>query len=76
MVSAWNPSFHEGDLIFVDLEATPVHDKYVVVQLDESNEVASKQLVAEENRQYLKALNPDWSNRIIEVSSTATIYVA
>lgn len=67
------PKFHEGDLIFVDPEATPVHGKYVVVQIDESNEATFKQLIMEENRQYLKALNPDWPNRIIEVNAAATI---
>jgi len=67
------PRFHEGDLIFVDPEATPAHGKYVVVQLDESNEATFKQLIVEENRQYLKALNPDWPNRIIEVNTDATI---
>jgi SOS-response transcriptional repressor LexA len=67
------PRFHEGDLIFVDPDATPVHGKYVVVQLDESNEATFKQLIVEENRQYLKALNPDWPNRIIEVNAAATI---
>jgi SOS-response transcriptional repressor LexA len=67
------PRFHEGDLIFVDPEATPSHGKYVVVQLDESNEATFKQLIVEENREYLKALNPDWPNRIIELDTTATI---
>jgi len=67
------PRFHEGDLIFVDPDATPVHGKYVVVQLDESNEATFKQLIVEENRQYLKALNPDWPTRIIEVNAAATI---
>ena len=67
------PRFHEGDLIFVDPDAAPVHGKYVVVQLDESNEATFKQLIVEENRQYLKALNPDWPNRIIEVNAAATI---
>ncbi len=67
------PRFHEGDLIFVDPDATPVHGKYVVVQLDESNEATFKQLIVEEDRQYLKALNPDWPNRIIEINAAATI---
>ncbi len=67
------PKFHEGDLIFVDPNATPSHGKYVVVQLDESNEATFKQLIVEENRQYLKALNPDWPNRIIEINAAATI---
>jgi SOS-response transcriptional repressor LexA len=45
----------------------------VVVRLDESNEATFKQLIIEEGKQYLKALNPDWPNRIIEVDEEATI---
>ncbi len=67
------PKFHEGDLIFVDPNAAAVTGKYVVVQLEEPNEATFKQLVVEEDRQYLKALNPDWPNRIIEVNEAATI---
>ena len=67
------PRFHEGDLIFVDPEAAPAHGKYVVVQIDEANEATFKQLIVEENRQYLKALNPDWPKRIIELDTAATI---
>ena len=32
-----------------------------------------KQLIIEEGHRYLKALNPDWPHRIIEVNSNATI---
>ncbi len=67
------PKFHEGDLIFVDPNVAAVHGKYVVVRLDESNEATFKQLIVEGNQQYLKALNPDWPNRIIEVNAAATI---
>lgn len=67
------PKFHEGDLIFVDPDVAPAHGKYVVVRLDESNEATFKQLIIEGERQYLKALNPDWPNRIIEVNAAATI---
>ncbi len=67
------PKFHEGDLIFVDPNIAAAHGKYVVVRLDESNEATFKQLIVEGNQQYLKALNPDWPNRIIEVNSAATI---
>ena len=45
----------------------------MVVRLDESNEATFKQLIIEEGKQYLKALNPDWPNRIIEVDEEATI---
>ena len=71
--SSMEPKFHEGDLIFVDPNVSPDHGKYVVVRLDESNEATFKQLIIEEGKQYLKALNPDWPNRIIEVDEEATI---
>jgi SOS-response transcriptional repressor LexA len=67
------PKFHEGDLIFVDPSVIPDHGKFVVVRLEQSNEATFKQLIIEEGKQYLKALNPDWPNRIIEVDEEATI---
>lgn len=71
--SSMEPRFHEGDLIFVDPNVSADHGKYVVVRLDESNEATFKQLIIEDGKQYLKALNPDWPNRIIEVDEEATI---
>ena len=67
------PQFREGDLIFVDPEVAPAHGKYVVVRLDGSDETTFKQLVIEGERRYLKALNPHWPERIIEVRVAATI---
>ena len=67
------PKFSEGDLIFVDPEVAPGHGKYVVVLLEGSNETTFKQLVIEGKRNYLKALNPDWPERILEVNSNAQI---
>lgn len=71
--TSMEPKFHESDLIFVDPNACAEHGKYVVVRLDLSNEATFKQLIIEEGRQYLKALNPDWPNRIIEVDEEASI---
>ena len=71
--SSMEPKFHEGDLIFVDPYISADHGKFVVVRLDESNEATFKQLIIEDGKQYLKALNPDWPNRIIEVDEEATI---
>lgn len=67
------PKFHDGDLIFVDPEVDPVSGRYVVVRLEDTSEATFKQLIAEEGRQYLKALNPDWPNRIMEVNVNATV---
>lgn len=71
--TSMEPIFHEGDLIFVDPCAPPDHGKYVIVRLDDSNEATFKQLLIEGGRKYLKALNPDWPDRIIEVNVKATI---
>ena len=67
------PDFHEGDLVFVDPEVVASHGKYVVVLLNSTNETTFKQLVVEGERQYLRALNPAWPERIIEIDSDATI---
>jgi SOS-response transcriptional repressor LexA len=71
--SSMEPKFHEGDLIFVDPNVAADHGKYVVVRLDASNEATFKQLIVEEGKQYLKALNPHWPKRIIEVDEEASI---
>jgi SOS-response transcriptional repressor LexA len=71
--SSMEPRFNEGDLIFIDPTVAAVNGRFVVVQLEEPNEATFKQLVIEGDRQYLKALNPDWPNRIIEVNEAATI---
>ena len=67
------PKFHDGELIFVDPHAEPVHGKYVVVMIEDTAEATFKQLIVEDDRQYLKAVNPNWPNRIIELDRTARI---
>lgn len=67
------PKFHDGDLIFVDPNVEPVHGKYVVVMLEDTAEATFKQLIVEGGRQYLKALNPNWPDPIIEVNQNARI---
>ena len=67
------PKFHDGDLIFVDPHVDPTGGKYVVVMLEDTAEATFKQLIVEGGRQYLKALNPEWPNRIIEVNQNARI---
>jgi len=57
----------------VDPHADPTHGKYVVVMIEDTAEATFKQLIVEEGRQYLKALNPEWPNPIIEVDQNARI---
>ena len=67
------PKFRDGDLIFVDPQVEPVSGKYVVVMLEDTAEATFKQLIIEGGHQYLKALNPEWPNRIVEVNQNARI---
>jgi hypothetical protein len=71
--ASMEPKFRERELIFVDPLASVGHGKFVVVRLEASNEVTFKQLIVEEGKQYLKTLNPDWPNRIIEVTTDTNI---
>ena len=45
----------------------------MVVREEDSGEATFKQLIVEGGRKYLKALNPDWPQRIVESDSSATI---
>ena len=67
------PRFRDGDLIFVDPAASPDHGRFVVVRGEDSNEATFKQLIIEGKRKYLKALNPDWPERIVQSDSSAII---
>ena len=67
------PRFRDGDLIFVDPAVSPDHGRFVVVRGENSNEATFKQLIVEGERKYLKALNPDWPERIIESDSSVVI---
>ena len=67
------PRFCDGDLIFVDPAVSPDHGRFVVVRGEDTHEATFKQLIVEGERKYLKALNPDWPERIIESDSSAAI---
>jgi SOS-response transcriptional repressor LexA len=71
--ASMEPKFRDGELIFVDPNVEAIHGKYVVVRLNDSNEATFKQLIIEDERQYLKALNPNWPTPIIEIKADATI---
>lgn len=45
----------------------------MAVSEEHSNEATFKQLIVEGKRKYLKALNPDWPERIIQSHASATI---
>lgn len=63
------PGYQHGDVIFVDPEFVPAHGKDVVVRIDDQGEAVFKRLVVEGAREYLKAANPHWPDKIIEISA-------
>ncbi len=67
------PKFQDGDLIFVDPEATCVHCSYVVARLDDDNQATFKQLIIESGQKYLKALNPSWPDPLILINGNCTL---
>lgn len=76
-ISMFNPdgdySFKEGEIIYVDPERQPLNGSFVVVRLEDKNEVTFKQLIIEGEHKYLQAINPDWPKKIIEIDGNATI---
>lgn len=76
-VSMENPggkySYPDGAVIFVDPDQRPENGSRVIVRLDDSKEATFKQLVMEGDKKYLKALNPAWPEKIIEINGNATI---
>lgn len=67
------PKYEDGDIIFVDPDAAADHGKNVVVRLENEKEATFKQLVIEDGRKFLRALNPEWTPRIMEINARATI---
>lgn len=67
------PKFNEGDHIFVDPEAQAINGSYIVARLDDENQATFKQLILEGNKKYLKAINPDWPEKFIEINGNCTI---
>jgi SOS-response transcriptional repressor LexA len=71
--ASMEPRFYNGDLIFVDPEVVPESGKYVVIKLEDADEAMFRQLIIEGGQKYLKALNPDWPDRIIEIDEKTKI---
>jgi SOS-response transcriptional repressor LexA len=67
------PTFNEGDLIFVDPDADIIHGKYIVARLDDENEATFKQLIIEGGKKFLKPVNPNWPEQIIPINGNCTI---
>jgi SOS-response transcriptional repressor LexA len=67
------PSYSDGDIIFVDPDREAKHGDRVIVRLDDHQEGTFKQFLVEDGRKMLKALNPEWKPRYVEINGHASI---
>ena len=67
------PEFTPNTLLYVDPEAVCDNLSYVVARLDDENQATFKQLIIDGNKKYLKAINPDWPNKFVEINGNCTI---
>lgn len=69
-----NPSFEDGDIIFVDPARAPENKSCVIVTLEGSSSATFKQLIIEpDGRKYIIPLNPNWGDKPIEIEGDASI---
>ena len=71
--SSMEPRFPEGHLIFVDPHRAPNHGSYVVAQIQSSKLPTFKQLLIEDGKRMLKAINPAWPEPIIVLDAADRI---
>ena len=67
------PSYEPGDVIFVDPDVGARSGDRVVVRLESQSSATFKQYIEEDGRKMLKALNPDWKPRYLEINGDATV---
>lgn len=76
-LSMYNPnerhSFNDGDIIFVDPDRCAIHRSLIVAKLTDTQEATFKQLLIEDDQQFLMALNPSWPDRIFRINGNAEI---
>ena len=67
------PDFIPGEIIYVDPNVKAESGSCVVIRQNGDTEATFKQLMMDGSKKYLKALNPNWPNPIIEMLPDATI---
>lgn len=66
-------SFNDGDIIFVDPDRPAQHRSLVVAKLTDTQEATFKQLLVEDDKRFLMALNPSWPDRIFRINGDTEI---
>jgi len=67
------PTFREGDIIFVDPDKPADNGSLVVVRLTDQDEGTFKKLIIEGDRKYLHALNPNWPDQYLPLPASAVV---
>ena len=67
------PRFPDGDYIFVDPDLPAGSGSFVVVRRPIDGAATFKQLVVENERRYLKAVNPNWPEPIVEAQADTAV---
>lgn len=67
------PDFMPNEIIYIDPEVEATSGSYVVVRQNGDSEATFKQIMFDGSKRYLKALNPNWPNPIIEMLPDAVI---
>ena len=65
--------FDDGDIVFFDPAEIAGNNSFIAVKESDEADVTFKQLIIEGRTKYLKALNPDWPDRITPVKNSAVI---
>ncbi len=67
-------SYHNGDFIVVDPDRQATHNSGVIVRLPGQRQASFRQLLTDsDGRARLRALNPDWPDRIIDLPPKARL---
>lgn len=64
------PTFAPADIVFVDPDVPPTRGRYIVVREGNTDAATVRQLLVESDREYLKAVNPDWPEHIVPLTGT------
>lgn len=67
------PEFRNGEIIVVDPERAETNGSFVIAKQKDDNSTTFKKLIITEGKKYLRAENPDWPNRIIEIDGDWSI---
>jgi SOS-response transcriptional repressor LexA len=67
------PRFRHGEIIFCDPSKRAENGDFIIAKLTDDNQATFKQLIIEDGKHFLKAINPDWPNQFIEINGNCHI---